>query len=57
MAFWEESLPEGRWRGVGPPSWTALLITSHLNSRDEVSVRHPEMGAIQDILQRAEARA
>ena len=67
MAFWEESLPNGSWRGVGPPSRTALLITSHLNSKDDLSCGHPErvgehvstvlrMVAGQDILQRVEGR-
>jgi len=42
MRYWEESLPEGRWRGHGPPSRTAQLMTSQLNSKDELSVHHPE---------------
>ncbi len=33
---------KGSWRGVGPPSRMALLITPHVKSRDEVSLRHPE---------------
>jgi hypothetical protein len=67
MRYWEESLPEGCWRGHGPPSRTAQLITSQLNSTNELSVHHserigeerlgcPRMVAVQDILQRAEAR-